>query len=69
VVVLAAAFQAVRGRLQRLIVAWVAVQLAAGAVNVLLLAPVWMQILHLALGASLWLWVFLATMPRPAGSH
>jgi heme A synthase len=69
VVVLAAAFQAVRGRLQRLIVAWVAVQLGAGAVNVLLLAPVWMQILHLALGASLWLWVFLATMPRPAGSH
>ncbi|MGB9609852.1 MAG: hypothetical protein ACPL7M_02685, partial [Bryobacteraceae bacterium] len=58
-----AAFQAMRGRVQRLVVLWVAVQLAAGAVNVLLLAPVWMQILHLALGASLWLLVFAAAMP------
>ncbi|MGC8881273.1 MAG: COX15/CtaA family protein [Bryobacteraceae bacterium] len=63
VVVLTAAFQAMRGRVQRLVVLWVAVQLAAGAVNVLLLAPVWMQILHLALGASLWLLVFAAAMP------
>jgi len=67
-VILLAAFQAVRGRLQRVIAVWVVVQMAAGAVNVLLLAPVWMQILHLALGASLWLWVFAATLPslRPA---
>ena len=63
VVALTAAFQTMRGRFQRLIVLWLAVQLAAGAVNVLLLAPVWMQILHLALGASLWLLVFAATMP------
>ncbi|MCS7043475.1 MAG: COX15/CtaA family protein [Bryobacteraceae bacterium] len=65
VVVLAAVFQTVRGRLQRIIAAWVAVQLAAGAVNVLLLAPVWMQILHLALGAGLWLLTFAATLPAP----
>ncbi|MCX7602519.1 MAG: COX15/CtaA family protein [Bryobacteraceae bacterium] len=65
VVVLVAVFQTVRGRLQRIIAAWVAVQLAAGAVNVLLLAPVWMQILHLALGAGLWLLTFAATLPAP----
>lgn len=67
-IILTAAFQTVRGPLQRAIVAWVVVQLAAGAVNVLLLAPVWMQLLHLALGASMWLLVFAATLPfvRPA---
>ncbi|MFZ5926073.1 MAG: COX15/CtaA family protein [Acidobacteriota bacterium] len=63
VVVLAAAFREVRGRFQRAITVWLAVQLAAGAVNVILLAPVWMQILHLALGASLWVLVFSATLP------
>ncbi len=63
VVVLAAAFQQVRGQLQRAITVWVVVQLAAGAVNVILLAPVWMQLLHLALGASLWLLVFSSTLP------
>lgn len=62
-VILTAAFQAARGRLQRAIVIWVVVQLAAGAVNVLLLAPVWMQLLHLGLGASLWLLVFAASLP------
>jgi len=68
VVVLVAAFHAVRGLLQRAIVVLVVVQLAAGAVNVLLLAPVWMQIVHLALGASLWLLVFSSSLPslRPA---
>ncbi len=65
VVVLAGVFQTVRGRLQRGIAGWVVLQLAAGAVNVLLLAPVWMQIVHLALGAVLWLLVFAATMPEP----
>lgn len=68
VVVLAAVFQSVRGRLQRGIAGWVVLQLAAGAVNVLLLAPVWMQILHLALAAALWLLVFAATMPGPEGA-
>ncbi len=69
VVILAAVFHAVRGRLQRAIAGWVVLQLAAGAVNVLLLAPVWMQILHLALGAGLWMLVFAATMPGPESAR
>jgi heme A synthase len=32
-----------------------AVQLAAGVVNVMLLAPVWMQIVHLALADAVWI--------------
>jgi len=70
VVVLVAVFHEARGRLQRAAAALVMIQLAAGAVNVLLLAPVWMQILHLALAASLWLLVFASTLPslRPAAS-
>lgn len=38
----------------------VAVQLAAGLVNVLLLAPVWMQLVHLALADLLWIAVVRA---------
>ena len=41
-------------RLSRIVIGLVAVQLAAGFVNVILLAPVWMQIVHLALAAVLW---------------
>lgn len=67
VILLAAVFQSVGGILQRAIAGWVVLQLAAGAVNVLLLAPVWMQILHLALAATLWLLVFAATMPGMEG--
>jgi heme A synthase len=33
----------------------VILQLAAGAVNVLLLAPIWMQLLHLLLADLLWI--------------
>jgi heme A synthase len=37
------------------------VQLVAGFVNVLLLAPVWMQIVHLLLADTLWItYVLLA---------
>jgi cytochrome c oxidase assembly protein subunit 15 len=36
-----------------------AVQLVAGVVNVLLLAPMWMQLLHLAIADGLWLLVVL----------
>lgn len=63
VVVLAAAFRGADRRMQSAIAALVTVQLAAGAVNVLLLAPVWMQLFHLALAAALWLLVFWATLP------
>lgn len=38
----------------------VGLQLAAGTLNVILLAPVWMQILHLFLADALWLALILA---------
>lgn len=48
-------------RVARILMIAVAVQLAAGFVNVLLLAPVWMQLLHLLLADIVWLSaVFLA---------
>ena len=34
-------------------------QLSAGAINLLLLAPVWMQITHLLLADSLWIGLVL----------
>jgi heme A synthase len=42
-------------RFARWTVALVFVQLAAGAVNVLLLAPVWLQLVHLLLADLLWI--------------
>lgn len=57
-------------RLARLLIALIAVQLAAGFVNVLLLVPVWMQITHLLLADSVWLTLVLlsasvAAVPVP----
>jgi heme a synthase len=51
-----------RGRMAaRAVVTLAAVQLAVGFVNVLLLAPVWMQMLHLLLAQALWIaYVILA---------
>jgi heme A synthase len=37
------------------------VQLAAGLINVLLLAPVWMQIVHLLLADGVWIILILLT--------
>ena len=45
--------------LPRLLTALIVTQLAAGFVNVTLLAPVWMQLLHLALAASIWVTLVL----------
>jgi cytochrome c oxidase assembly protein subunit 15 len=42
------------GPLPSLLVALVTVQLGAGAANVLWLAPVWLQLVHLALADGLW---------------
>jgi heme A synthase len=42
------------GRLPSLLVALIALQLLAGAANVVLLAPVWLQLAHLALADALW---------------
>jgi heme A synthase len=41
-------------RISRLLMAFTALQLLAGFVNVVLLAPIWLQILHLALAAAVW---------------
>jgi heme A synthase len=41
-------------KLSRVLIGLVAIQLAAGFVNVVLLAPIWMQIIHLALAAAVW---------------
>ncbi|MBI4892166.1 MAG: COX15/CtaA family protein [Acidobacteria bacterium] len=53
--VLVAAFTKLKGGLKMRVAALTVAQLAAGAVNVLLLAPVWLQILHLALAVGIWL--------------
>lgn len=42
-------------RRARWVMAFVFIQLTAGAVNVLLLAPIWMQIVHLLLADLLWI--------------
>lgn len=47
-------------RRTRLVQVIVAVQLLAGVVNLLLLAPVWMQIVHLLLADSVWVSLVLA---------
>lgn len=43
------------GRLARILMGLLVLQLTAGLVNVLLLAPVWMQIVHLLLADSVWI--------------
>jgi heme A synthase len=43
------------GRLARAVASLAAVQLALGAINVALLAPVWMQIVHLLVADLLWI--------------
>jgi heme o synthase len=57
-------------RLSRLLAILIVVQLAAGFVNVLLLVPIWMQIVHLFLADLVWLALVLlsasvAAVPTP----
>ncbi len=57
-------------RLSRLVAIFVVAQLAAGFVNVMLLAPVWMQVVHLLLADLVWLSLVLlsasvAAVPVP----
>jgi heme A synthase len=42
-------------RLARIVIGLVAIQLLAGFLNVILLAPIWMQIVHLALAGAVWI--------------
>ncbi|HEY3442781.1 MAG TPA: COX15/CtaA family protein [Paludibaculum sp.] len=51
------AFLLLKGRVKTWLAALVVAQLAAGGINIVLLAPVWMQILHLALAVCVWLWL------------
>lgn len=46
------------------VVALVSVQMLAGGINVLLLAPAWMQIVHLLLADALWIAFVLLTAAR-----
>lgn len=48
-------------RLAIVLASLVAVQLVAGLVNILLLAPIWMQLLHLLLADGLWITLVLLT--------
>jgi len=48
-------------RLARILSATVVIQLAAGVVNIYLLAPIWMQILHLFLADAVWITLILFT--------
>jgi heme A synthase len=48
-------------RLSRFVVALVAAQLAAGMLNVWLLAPIWLQLVHLLLADLLWIALVLLT--------
>jgi heme A synthase len=65
-------------RLSRAIAGLFAIQIMVGALNVVLLAPVWMQLIHLLLADAVWLALVLAAAsalaeeaPSPArsGSH
>ncbi len=48
------------GRAARLVVGLVAAEIVLGGVNVLLLTPIWLSLVHLALADGLWLgWVWL----------
>ena len=65
VVLLAAAAKAMRcgpSRAANIVAALVFLQLAAGGLNIALLAPVWMQILHLLLADLLWIALVVMTL-------
>jgi heme A synthase len=67
---LAAAVTAMRsgpGRMGTILAALVFLQLAAGALNIALLAPVWMQILHLLLADLLWIALVVVTLETGRG--
>ncbi|MGB8645188.1 MAG: COX15/CtaA family protein [Anaerolineae bacterium] len=47
------------GRFEWLVRALVVIQVAAGAINVILLAPIWMQLVHLLLADLVWIMLVL----------
>ncbi|HJW89394.1 MAG TPA: COX15/CtaA family protein [Anaerolineales bacterium] len=54
--------------LGRLMTALILVQLSAGLLNVALLAPIWLQLIHLLLSDALWITLVLFTIRRLAAS-
>jgi cytochrome c oxidase assembly protein subunit 15/protoheme IX farnesyltransferase len=59
----------VPGTASRALAAFILIQLAGGVLNVLLLAPVWMQMIHLLLGDLMWIALVLmaaTVLSRPA---
>ncbi|WP_321476326.1 COX15/CtaA family protein [uncultured Paludibaculum sp.] len=52
------------GRTKSWLLGLTVVQLAAGGLNVVLLAPVWMQILHLALAVGVWIVLCFGVLSR-----
>jgi cytochrome c oxidase assembly protein subunit 15 len=60
--VLLAAFTSLQGRARSAVAALTVIQLAAGGLNVVLLAPVWMQILHLGLASLIWIGLVLGAL-------
>jgi heme A synthase len=73
VVLLAAAVAAMRSqhapavRMGNILAALVFAQLAAGVLNIALLAPVWMQILHLLVADLLWVALVVTTLETAPG--
>jgi heme A synthase len=60
---------AVRGRKGgHAVLALIPIQLAAGILNWILLAPVWMQIVHLLIGDLLWIALVLVVLEAPASA-
>ena len=53
--------------LSRALIALLLIQLGAGALNVYLLAPIWMQLLHLFLADLLWITLVLAALAALGG--
>ncbi len=69
--ILLASIVATKGATRSRLLAICVIQLVAGGLNVVLLAPVWMQILHLALACAVWLALVMAglqgsPLSRPA---
>lgn len=64
---LAAALSVPAAKASRWAVFLVILQLCAGGINLLLLAPVWLQLVHLLLADSLWIALVILTysLPRP----
>lgn len=65
---LAAAFSANPAKASWVVASLVVLQLCAGAINLLLLAPVWLQLVHLLLADALWIALVILAYSLPKRS-